>query len=339
MPRSLAPVLALVACAPSPAETPPDSIDQTAATSLPICINEFMADNDETLDVAGKSPDWIELHNPSAESVPLEGWTLGDEAFTADLTGREVSANGFLLLYANDEDLGFKLSKDGEALVLAAPNGVSATVNYGDLDEDKSAARVSDCCVGDDCWSVSSSPTPGSTNTPVPVITFAAVTLGSEWTFLDEEEPPPGWPDVAFDDGSWPMGPAPLGYGDPHIVTGVDPGPDPNDKRMTTPFRHRFFVEGVVAEATLSVMRDDGVLVWLDGQEIARDNLPEGFIDLQTPALNSADDETGLQEFDLDPALLPPGEHVLAVEVHQADPASSDLGFDLSLDLVLEGSP
>jgi hypothetical protein len=40
-----------------------------------VLITEFMASNDAALqDFAGDHPDWIELHNPSAEPVDLAGF-------------------------------------------------------------------------------------------------------------------------------------------------------------------------------------------------------------------------------------------------------------------------
>ena len=42
-------------------------------------ISEFMADNSKTLaDGNGKYPDWIEIYNPNANAVNLDGWHLTD---------------------------------------------------------------------------------------------------------------------------------------------------------------------------------------------------------------------------------------------------------------------
>lgn len=38
----------------------------------------------------------------------------------------------------------------------------------------------------------------------------------------------------------------------------------------------------------------------------------------------------------LDASMLAPGLHVVAVEVHPADPASSDIVFDMGLDVTIE---
>jgi len=91
-------------------------------------INEFMADNDNTIaDEHGNYDDWIELYNPENETV----W-LGDKYMTDDLSEPNkwqlpdayIDAGGFVLVWADDEtDEGpfhanFKLSKGGEEIGL-----------------------------------------------------------------------------------------------------------------------------------------------------------------------------------------------------------------------------
>ena len=74
------------------------------------------------------------------------------------------------------------------------------------------------------------------------------------------------------------------------------------------------------------------VAVYLNGQEIARDNLREGSNHL-TLADESISGVAELEstEFIFDSTLLREGGNVLAAEVHQSSRASSDLLFDLEL--------
>jgi hypothetical protein len=45
-----------------------------------LVVNEFMANNNTTLaDGDGKFWDWIEIHNPTASEVDLDGWHLTDD--------------------------------------------------------------------------------------------------------------------------------------------------------------------------------------------------------------------------------------------------------------------
>jgi hypothetical protein len=81
------------------------------------------------------------------------------------------------------------------------------------------------------------------------------------------------------------------------------------------------------------LLRDDGAIVYLNGAELVRDNLPEGVIDFLTLAntnISRAGEYTFL-EFDVDPNLLLTGTNVIAVELHQASASSADISFDLEL--------
>jgi hypothetical protein len=138
-----------------------------------------------------------------------------------------------------------------------------------------------------------------------------------------------------FDDSGWSAGPAPLGYGDPHIATTVSFGPDSSAKYTTTYFRTTFLVEDPsrVTALTLALLRDDGAVVYVNGREATRDNMPSGLILPTTFALGGIGgaDETTYQPHVLNPALVEAGVNVVAVEMHQQSNTSSDLGFDLFL--------
>jgi hypothetical protein len=81
-----------------------------SANATPL-ITEFMADNTETLaDEDGDFPDWIEIHNPDAAAVDLDGWTLTDNAtnltkWTFPPATILVDSSLFLLLEKTDKFL------------------------------------------------------------------------------------------------------------------------------------------------------------------------------------------------------------------------------------------
>jgi hypothetical protein len=169
--------------------------------------------------------------------------------------------------------------------------------------------------------------------------TTSSVTLvaqGAIWKYrVTGVELPSNWMDPAFNDSSWLSGPAKLGYGDGDEVTVIGFGPDPNNKYVTTFFRRTFTVSSAASVSALKVglRRDDGGIVYLNGTEIFRSNMPEGDITFATLASNVVGDadETTFYEQAVDSALLVEGANVLAVRVHQVNVASSDLGFDLYL--------
>lgn len=160
------------------------------------------------------------------------------------------------------------------------------------------------------------------------------VSSGASWRFLDGGvEPEPGWTALAFDDSAWGEGPSPLGYGETDLLTTVGYGPDSSNKYATTWFRHRFTVEDPSAwvAVDLSVRRDDGIVVYVNGLEVFRDNMPEGTITGGTWAAANAADEFTWVGTSLSPAVLSAGENLVAAEVHQASGGSSDMTLDLSL--------
>ncbi len=161
---------------------------------------------------------------------------------------------------------------------------------------------------------------------------------GSEWKFLDDgSDQGQAWRAKDFDDSAWKMGVARLGYGDDGEATKISFGPDPEMKFMTAYFRRTFSAPADKSFdlARLLLSRDDGAVVYLDGEEIVRSNMPGGEINFQTQAASTHDDHKFLP-FDLPAELFTAGEHTVAVEVHQGTPASSDTGFDLRIQGVKE---
>jgi hypothetical protein len=162
------------------------------------------------------------------------------------------------------------------------------------------------------------------------------VPLGATWRYLDTGIAPVAqWRMMNFNDSTWPVGPAELGYGDDDEATEVGFGPNDTNKFITTWFRHSFLVNELPAAdgLMLKLIRDDGAIVYLNGTEVLRDNLPGGTITSITRALTGITDsaETNLVATALPLTLLTPGTNLLAVEVHQNSPTSSDVSFNLEL--------
>ena len=86
-------------------------------------------------------------------------------------------------------------------------------------------------------------------------------------------------------------------------------------------------------DLTLRLKRDDGGVVYLNGGEVLRSNMPAGPIGYLTPAASTTGGsaENIFDEIALAPTLLVPGDNVLAVEIHQITPTSSDISLDLEL--------
>jgi len=160
---------------------------------------------------------------------------------------------------------------------------------------------------------------------------------GAVWRFLDNgSNQGTNWIGLDFNDSSWSSGAARLGYGGDGEVTTVSYGPNSSAKYITTYFRRAFEIadSSVFQSLKLRLVRDDGVVVYLNGVEVFRSNLPAGPIGFTTGASSalSGGDEFIVVETNLPPTLLRDGRNMLAVEVHQSSGTSSDLGFDLALD-------
>jgi hypothetical protein len=168
------------------------------------------------------------------------------------------------------------------------------------------------------------------------------IPAGSVWRYWDQGAlPSPDWTSRRYDDAAWASGAAQLGYGDGDETTVVGFGPNSGSKYITTWFRHTFDLEAAnqVQSMDLGVLRDDGAVVYVNGVEVFRSNMPVSVVDettLATTAMGGTE-ETTFHMAAVDPALLVSGANVVAVEVHQANVTSSDLSFDL--ELVAEALP
>ncbi len=127
------------------------------------------------------------------------------------------------------------------------------------------------------------------------------VVRGSVWKYLDDGSnqgtPADGtswFGHPNYNDSSWLEGPAELGYGDTANgrpeATQVNSGPSDN-RFITTYFRHYFEGDDASRYSSLhlALMRDDGAVVYLNGVEVARSNMP----DRQTDYLNTASSNGG----------------------------------------------
>ena len=124
------------------------------------------------------------------------------------------------------------------------------------------------------------------------------VAQGATWKYKDDgSNQGTAWSASAFDDTLWASGPAQLGYGDGDEATVVSYGPNASAKYVTTYFRRTFAVASPADYTSLSLrlLRDDGAVVYLNGTEVRRDNMPSGAVSyttLASVALGAPDEST-----------------------------------------------
>lgn len=129
-----------------------------------------------------------------------------------------------------------------------------------------------------------------------------------------------------FDDSSWvaddDKGGEGFGYGDDYRV---NIGKPTDGRRYTAYFRIHFQTQKRYERFIIELAVDDGAIIYLDGQRggaYLMDNRPEGY-----RILTSGRSSEGRVRSLALPVTLEPGEHVLAISVHNSGPDSSDLGL------------
>ncbi len=169
-------------------------------------------------------------------------------------------------------------------------------------------------------------------------------TVRSSWKYhKGRRAPSPGssWRQSNFDDTAWASGRAPLGYGNPPFGTLLtDMRGKNNPNGYTTLYLRRSFVipPGIsVRDATCRVDYDDGFTLWINGQRVLAANAPNA--SPAHDAIAPENHESGAFEtFDVVDAggHFVPGENTVAVQVLNHGLTSSDLKFDMELEITAE---
>ncbi len=169
------------------------------------------------------------------------------------------------------------------------------------------------------------------------------IEFGSEWAFRDDgSDQGEAWRAPEFDDSNWPRGAGPLGFGYDDLTTVLSCGPTEvceDEKHATYYFRGEFNVDdpALIENVMAQIQRDDGVRVYVNGNEVFRDSNVRSTGGFDSFARIDALDN-GLTAFRLDDAIVP-GVNTLAVELHQASRGPADLRFDLRLTAVAVPEP
>jgi uncharacterized repeat protein (TIGR01451 family) len=176
-------------------------------------------------------------------------------------------------------------------------------------------------------------------NTSIPLFP-----LGSAWSwFSNGTLPSATWTSPTYIETGWTLNAnGELGYGDGDETTCIPSGgggvtcfPTGN-KYWTYYFRKSVNIPSLagIDQFTFRYKRDDGIVVYVNGVEVFRENMPTGAIANNTPASTDISNENAVVSFTL--AGIGPfvaGNNVIAVEMHQRSQASSDLSFDMSLEM------
>jgi len=158
------------------------------------------------------------------------------------------------------------------------------------------------------------------------------------WKYLvDGGDQGTAWREPGFNDDSWPSGIGLFGF---ESTPAVYPHPFQTiwplmDGRLTYYARTHFQWDGPLnwGDVLLRTINyiDDGAVFYLDGVEVGRVRITNDVVNFDTPAQSPfVEGQPDILEFRV-PFLLRDGDHVLAVEIHNANPVSHDIVFGLSM--------
>lgn len=319
----------------------PDGPNQRMGTGHPgaLRVNEWLAVSSVRL-----CDDFIELYNPSASPIALGGLYLTDDP-AADKLKHEIApltfiaAGGFQYFWADNDPekgpghLSIRLAQTAEWVGISWADGtVIDLVPYVAPTNDVSEGRFPD---GSGTITTYALPTPGLPNaqgglTTVESLNLIAIT--DVWSYDDSDtDLGTEWRDPDYDDDEWERGggllyrersglPAPK-------TTPITLGAD------TFYFRKEFEFNGDPAktELILQTVIDDGVVIYLNGEELHRLRMDDPY-DHGTRAEDSVGNARYEGPFNVPVDHLKQGRNVISAEVHQSSGGSTDVVFGLVLD-------
>lgn len=159
---------------------------------------------------------------------------------------------------------------------------------------------------------------------------------GSEWSYYDKG-------DLIIEDMSvikpeqfdWQKGPTPMGFGQNDEATLINQVNDKDSIITWFVFQKTLRIENLEDHKTMLVrlVRDDGALVFVNGKEVIRTNLPEGNITSKTKATSLINGlfEYKFYEYFISPFYFNKGENLITVVLFQYSTRSSDCRFDMEL--------
>ncbi len=158
------------------------------------------------------------------------------------------------------------------------------------------------------------------------------IASGDSWYYYDKIMPENEQWFFKFNPNfNWKKGYSELGYGDKDESTVIEYGANSEKKIITSYFLKEINIPDPSLHVgyLLTMKVDDGAVVYLNGNEIWRINMPSGSITRNTLAefriINEKEER--IHTFIINPEMLISGENTIAVSVHQNNPNSTDCSF------------
>ena len=154
------------------------------------------------------------------------------------------------------------------------------------------------------------------------------ISKNAVWKYKDDgSNQGTAWKNVGFNDNKWLTGAAELGFND-SPVTALQNG------NITYYFRKKVTLANPsqYSSFTFYIRRDDGILLYVNGVEVFRNNMPSGSISNTTYASSlCSDDGATVLTLNLPSSAFVNGTNVVAAEVHNHILGTADLTFELEL--------
>ncbi|SEU29373.1 galactose oxidase-like domain-containing protein [Stigmatella erecta] len=159
-----------------------------------------------------------------------------------------------------------------------------------------------------------------------------AIAFGERWEYDDSGvDPGPNWMAPAFRVTTWKEGIGQFGHGDGDEATVLAAT---RPARPSTYFRKKLQLSGPVSSATLELLFEDGIAVFVNGTQVFSRNI--GRLAHAKYATGSLENARETVDLVLQPNPFVVGENTLAVVVKQVGATSPDLSFDLALDVGIQ---
>lgn len=178
----------------------------------------------------------------------------------------------------------------------------------------------------------------GNSGANIDISGTTLIPFGASWKYYSTGAAPAGsWKNLGYNDAAWSSGDAELGYGDGDETTCIPSGgggtlcTPTGNKYITSYFRKTINIANpsVYGAFRFNVERDDGYVVYVNGVEVGRNNMPAGAVAYATTASSAIED--AVISFTIANTYFSAGNNDIAVEMHQANATSSDLSFNLEL--------
>ncbi len=309
------------------------NIAQPVGDPAAVRINEWLAQGD-----APFADGFVEMFNLQTSPVDLGGYLLTDDLAAASEEGRFAPLSFF-------PDHAFILPTTAPSLSMAGGTIVLLDSQAREIDKivyGPQAAGLSQGRSPDGSDTIESFAllTPGAANPVTAPVDKTLIAMDSVWSYeqsgaaLDAT-----WCQPAFDDAAWPTGPGVL-----YVENATLPGPKNTPLKIgqiTYYFRTHFSLDAAPDKVTsldLTLLIDDGAVIYLNGQEVYRLGMPAGAVKNDTRASRGVGDAVLEGPFQIPTDHLVQGDNVVAVEVHQTTPTSSDVVLGLKLDAHIRGT-